>query len=90
VLKVRVPVDHRLISQAPATLSKVLPNAIAMDVMGDPVVVVLARKAASKMAGETRYPSNSTAAKARPVAGQIGVALGLIEASNKPALAQTK
>src|SRR5215472_14971296 len=34
-----------------------------------------------KMAGQIRYPSNNTAAKAKPVGGQIGVALGCIEAS---------
>jgi hypothetical protein len=90
VSNVAVPPDQRLISQAPARLSNVLPSEIAADVATDPAVVALARKAASRMAGQTREPRNKTAASARPVAGQIGVAFGLIEASNKPALAQAR
>ena len=56
----------------------------------EPAVVAFARKAPSRMAGKMRYPSSNTAANARPVGGQMGVALGLIEASNKPALAHPK
>jgi hypothetical protein len=36
----------------------------------------LAITAAVKIAGQVRYPHNSTAASATPVGGQIGVALG--------------
>jgi hypothetical protein len=39
--------------------------------------------AARKMAGQIRYPSSNTTAKAKPVGGQIGVALGWTEASAK-------
>src|SRR6266478_561979 len=50
----------------------------------------LAANAARKIAGQTRRPLNRTAAKARPVGGQIGVALGWIEARVRPTFARTK
>ena len=40
-------------------------------------------KAPRKTAGETRYPDSNMIAKAYPVGGQIGVALGWIEARAK-------
>ena len=55
-----------------------------------PAVVTLAAKAPMKIAGHRRGPPSSTAASARPVGGQIGLALGLIEASRSPSLASTK
>src|SRR5262249_3138106 len=70
------PLDHRLISQAPTTPSSVLPAAIASKGETQPAVVALEMKAPTKIAGEIRYPSSSTVAKANPVGGQIGVALG--------------
>ena len=39
---------------------------------------------ATKMAGAIRLPHNKMAAMAKPVGGQMGVALGLIEASRRP------
>jgi hypothetical protein len=90
VLKVVVPPDQRLISQPPTRHSNVFPTAIALQVVIEPAVVAFARKAPIRMAGEMRYPSSNTADTARPVAGQMGVTLGLIDASNKPALAQAK
>ena len=36
------------------------------------------------MAGAIRGPHNKMAAMAKPVGGQMGVALGLIEASRRP------
>src|SRR5262249_23669805 len=42
------------------------------------------------MAGAIRLLHNKMAAMAKPVGGQIGVALGLIEASRKPKLATVK
>ena len=67
-----------------------LPIAIAPDVATEPAVIAFARKAPSRMAGATRYPSSNAADNARPVGGQIGVALGLMDASNRPAFAHTK
>ena len=49
-------------------------------------VVALAVSAATKIAGQTRRPLNSTAAKARPVGGQIGVALGKLSSVTAAAL----
>src|SRR6266511_3766809 len=89
-VKVSRPPDQRLTSQAPVSPSSMLPAPIAADVASEPAVVALAAKAAIRIAGAIRYPRSSTAANASPVAGQIGVALGLIEASAKPALARTK
>ena len=60
------------------------------EVSSVPAVVALAAKAAIKIAGQTRKPPSSTAASAKPVGGQIGLALGLMEASRKPSLASTK
>src|SRR6185436_5856756 len=52
--------------------------------------VALAVNDATKMAGQTRIPRRRMAARARPAAGQTGVALAWIDASNRPALASTK
>ena len=41
-----------------------------------------------KIAGQIRKPPSNTAASARPVGGQIGLALGLMEASRKAELGQ--
>ncbi len=77
------PSDHRLMRYAPTKLSSRFPVAIAKDVPIDPAVVRLAMKAPRKTAGETRYPNSNMVAKAYPVGGQIGVALGWIEARAK-------
>src|SRR5262245_30212927 len=42
------------------------------------------------MAGAILWPHNTTAAIAKPVGGQMGVALGLIEASRRPRWANVK
>jgi hypothetical protein len=55
-----------------------------------PAVVKLAAKAPAKMAGQSRRPPNSTAASASPLGGQIGLALGLIDAKARPSLAEIK
>ena len=60
------------------------------DVSSVPAVVALAAKAPTKIAGQIRKPASNTAASARPVGGQIGLALGLIEANRSPSLASTK
>ena len=60
------------------------------EVASVPAVVALAAKAPMKIAGHIRKPPSSTAASARPVGGQIGLALGLTEASCNPSLASTK
>ena len=58
------------------------------EVSSVPAVVALAAKAPMKIAGHIRKPPNSTAASARPVGGQIGLALGLIEAKPQAQLGQ--
>jgi hypothetical protein len=50
----------------------------------------LIRKAAIKMAGAIRGPHNKMAAMAKPVGGQMGVALGLIDARCRPRPASAK
>jgi hypothetical protein len=84
------PFDHRLIAYAPTIASSELPVAIAVAVAIEPAVVALAITAAMKIAGQARYPHTSTAASAKPVGGQIGVALGLMEASASPPFARAK
>ena len=64
--------------------------AMRAEVSRVPAVVTLAAKAPMKIAGQTRRPQSSTAASARPVGGQIGLALGLMEASCRPSFASTK
>src|SRR5690349_9432285 len=56
----------------------------------EPVVVAFASNAARKIAGPARYPVRITIANANPVGGQIGLALGLIEARDRPSLASAK
>ena len=55
-----------------------------------PAVVRLAAKAPAKIAGQSRRPPKSTAASARPLGGQIGLALGLIDAKAQAELGQNK
>jgi hypothetical protein len=89
VAKVSRPSDQRLTRAAPASASSVLPTAIAAAVAPVPVIA-LTRYAPIAIAGATRYPRSSTAASAKPVGGQIGLALGCSEASAKPTLASRK
>ena len=88
VAKVSRPPDQRSIRKPPTTASSVLPSAMTAEVSSVPAVVALAAKAPIKIAGHMRRPPSSTAASAMPVGGQIGLALGLIEASCKPELGQ--
>jgi hypothetical protein len=57
---------------------------MANEVKIEPAVSSLIRKAPTKTAGAIREPHNKIAAIAKPVGGQIGVTLGLIEASRRP------
>src|SRR5262249_31162691 len=88
--KVSRPPDQRLTSQAPLSASSMLPTLITAEVVIVPAVVTLAANAPSRIAGATRYPRSNTAASASPVAGQIGVALALVEARKKPIFASAK
>src|SRR5262245_1092945 len=97
VSKVRCPSDHRVVRYPLTAASSVLPIAIVADVTSRLVdvalatsVVALAAKDPSKIAGHIRIPPTRMNPRARPVAGQIGVALGWIDANARPALASTK
>ncbi len=90
VRKVSRPPAQCRISRPPTTASSVLPTAISAEVSKVPAVVALAAKAAATIAGQTRKPPSSTAASAMPLGAQIGLALGLTEASRRPSLANTK
>ena len=75
---------------APATASSVFPIAITAETPGGNGVVRFAKNAPSAIAGQTRYPSTSTAASAIPVGGQTAVALAFTNASDNPSLADKK
>ena len=68
----------------------VLPAAMAREVTVEPKVVALARNAPTATAAQTRFPHSRNAASAKPLGGQIGLALGCSEASVSPSLARTK
>ena len=55
-----------------------MPIAIPMDGSAPPVVVTFARNAAPRIAGHTRYPSRTKAARAMPAGGQTVVTLLLM------------
>jgi hypothetical protein len=59
-----------------------MPSEVPMD----PAVVTLTRNAAMKIAGHTRYPKYSKAARAIPVGAQTAVALGCTSAKLSPSL----
>src|SRR5689334_17757973 len=84
------PFDQTLIRAAPTSASSVLPVAIEIAVPIEPAAVALAIIAARNIAGQTRYPQSTTAARAKPVGGQMAEALGWISARAKPILARTK
>jgi hypothetical protein len=90
VSKVFRPLDHRLIRYPPITPSIVLPKAMAQEVYIEPAVMKFTRSAPVKIAGQIRYRNSRTDAKARPVGGHIGVALGCMEASVRLSFATTK
>src|SRR5262249_36500667 len=83
VSKARRPLAHRLRRPALISASSVLPTAMAEDAISRLVgvrlassLVALAANAPSSTAGHTRSPNTSMQPIAKPVAGQIGVALG--------------
>ncbi len=84
------PPAQRLRHHAPHKASRVLPMAMAVEVSGVPAVARLAAKAPARMAGQTRAPRSRTIASAKPAGGQIGVALGLIEANRRLSLARAR
>src|SRR5262245_6217898 len=97
VSKVLRPPVQMLARRPPTTASSVLPTAIADEVRiqctlaAFPIsVVAWAVNAPRKIAGQTPMPLNMTAAKARPVGGEIAAALGWIEARVRPTFARTK
>src|SRR5262245_53009023 len=81
VSKVRVPAHHLPINMPPTTASRVFPTAIAIEVASEPAVVAFAIRAPANTPGQTRWPNSSTIARANPVGGQTGVALGLYDDS---------
>jgi hypothetical protein len=84
------PPTHLLKSNAAMKASKPFPTAIAHEVPNDPAVVKLVTKAPKKIAGKIRKPRRSVRPSARPVGGQTGVALGLIDANARLAFANAK
>ena len=65
---------NRRYSHAASSASRVLPVAIAAAPARETVVVLLASSAPSQTPGQTRVPSNTTAANAIPEAGHTAVA----------------
>ena len=83
VSNARRPLAHRLRRLALISASSVLPSATVEDVSSRLVevksvisLIALAANAPSRIAGQTRSPNTSMQPIAKPVAGQIGVALG--------------
>src|SRR6185369_11761871 len=81
VSKAAEPPDHLSSSQAVRTASSVFPAAMAKDEAGEPNVVALAKNAPMAIAGQMRIPHSSMAAKASPLGGHTGLALGCRDAS---------
>src|SRR5260370_27710632 len=84
------PLDQMLISTAPTSASSEFPVAIEIAVPIEPAAVALAIIAARNIAGETRYPHSTIAARANPVGGQMVEALGWIKARARPILSRPK
>ena len=80
VSKVRRPCDQRARMNPMTKDSAVLPAAMTSAAGSVLDVVRLAANAPTKIAGSTLFPHSMTHARARPVAGQIGDALGLTTA----------
>src|SRR5438132_13623069 len=83
----RVPSANRRRKYAPSTPSSGLPAAMASEVAIDPALVRLATNAPAKIAGQASRPISRHAAIAMPDGGHTAVALGLMEASERPAFA---
>src|SRR5438132_9822056 len=86
----RGPPANLFTSQAPQIASKVLPLAIPNDVKIFPTVVRFTRNAPTKIAGHTRNPRTSKAARAIPAGGQTGDALLWTKASRSERLPAIK
>src|SRR5262245_27050731 len=84
------PLHQTLIKAAPISASSELPVAIATAVPIELAAAALAVIAARNIAGQTRYPHSTIAARANPVGGQTDEALGWIKARARPPLARTK
>jgi hypothetical protein len=69
------PPANRFTRTAPSTASSVLPSAMASDVATEPAVLILMRKAPTKITGQRPTPLIRKAASAMPAGGQTGVAL---------------
>src|SRR5262245_36522563 len=67
---------NRFISTAVISASSVLPNAMKEDVVSEPKVVALARKAPAAIAGHSPFPHKRRLASASPLGGHTGLALG--------------
>ena len=80
----------------PTTGAKVLPAATTKDIGMESVALAWARSVgtpavcAAKIAGHTRIPHKSTAAKARPAGAQIGITLEWIDATVRLRFAKPK
>jgi hypothetical protein len=70
------PLAQALIRAAPTSASSELPVAIEIAMPIEPAAVAFAIIAARNIAGQTRYPHSTIAARAKPVAGQTDEALG--------------
>ncbi len=90
VLKARTPSTHRFSRSVAVSASSMLPAPIAREVARDPAVLRFAATAPTRIAGQMRQPLTSIRPTARPVGGQIGVALGLIEANRRLSFAVRK
>src|SRR5262249_2916378 len=80
------PPVARATRYAPTTPSRVLPAAIPREVPREPAVVMLTRKAPTKIAGQIRYPRSTKAANVIPVGAHTAVALGWRKARYRPTL----
>jgi len=83
----RPPRAKRLTRYAASNPSIVLPTAMPIDGNTAPVVVIFAKKAPARIAGQTPYPSSTNAASAMPAGGQIVVTELLMYANRRPSFA---
>src|SRR5260370_4380557 len=77
------PLAKRITRKEAMTASKVLPVEIPIEVRTEPTVVMLTRKAPTRIDGQKRRPRATSVAIAIPVGGHTGEALGWIEASRR-------
>jgi hypothetical protein len=87
------PLDHKVVRYPPRSASSVLTAANIAEAKAETVLpnCPLAAHADAKIAGQMRTPRSNTAARASPVAGQIGGAPGsTASAIIQPSFARTK